>query len=151
MVSPFAGVTEKEVPDPLGRIVVEPELLFEQEIELKYAEIDDAEPPAIASVSVYVVAALSTVEPVDALVPVPLVVVESTVVAPFLIATVNWSVLVTRPTTCLIRVMRGFASLVMVQEITSPGPGVIEKDVADPLGNVVADPVLEFVHEMEDS
>ena len=96
-------------------------------------------------------AALSTVEPVDALVPVPFVILDATVVAPFMTAMVNWSVLSTRPATCLISVMRGFASLVMAQEITSPGAGVIEKDVADPLGSVVAEPVLEFVHEMEDS
>ena len=52
IVSPFAGVTENEVPEPLGRTVGEPELLFVQEIELRYAEIDEADPPAITSVRV---------------------------------------------------------------------------------------------------
>lgn len=51
--------------------------------------------------------------PVVALVPAPLVVAELTVVAPFLIATVNWSAGLAREVTVLINVRRGFAVFVI--------------------------------------
>ena len=64
--------------------------------------------------------------PVVALTPTPLVVAEASVVGPaWVMATVNWSAATTRLATDLIRVTCGLAMLVIVQVMTSPGPGVI--------------------------
>lgn len=79
-----------------------------------------------------------------ALVPVPLVAADATVVAPFLMATVNWSALLMRPTTDLISVSVGAGALVIEQLITSPASGVIEKGAADPVGSTVAEPLAVF-------
>ena len=52
MLSPLAGVTENDVPLPLGSVVLELPLVLVQAIELAYWPMTEAEPPAIASVSV---------------------------------------------------------------------------------------------------
>src|SRR4051794_34901680 len=52
MLSPLAGVTVNEVPEPLGNTVPEEPAVFEQLIELRYEPIAEAEPPAIVSVRV---------------------------------------------------------------------------------------------------
>ena len=150
MLSPLAGVSENDVPDPLGSVVADEPLVLEHEIEFVYEAIAETEPAAMASLSVYAVAAVSAVEPLVALTPAPAVVAVASVVAPWVMFTVNWSALFTRLATDLIRVTCGLAVFVMVQEITSPPAGVIAKDVPEPDGSTVDEPAVELVHEIED-
>jgi hypothetical protein len=149
MLSPFAGVTENDVPLPLGSVVDEPPFVLVHEIELPYCPITDADPAAIASVSVYVVPLVSTWLPVVAVVPAPLVVADATVAAPFLIATVNWSDALARDATDFTSVRWGLAVFVIVQVMLSAAAGVSVKDVPLPLGNVVLEPAAPLVHEIE--
>ena len=149
MVSPLAGVIEKEIPAPLGNTVLEAPLVFVQEIELVYAPMAETEPPAMASERVYAVPAASKVDPVVAETATPDVLTVASVVAPCAIATVNWSAAFTRPTTDFNNVRCGFAVLVMVQEMTSLFAGVIEKLVPAPLGSTVGDPAALLVQLIE--
>ena len=149
MTSPLVGVTENEVPVPDGRTVTEPAFAFEHEIELAYWPITEAEPAAIASVRVYVVAVVTVVIPVVAEAATPAVVAEATVDAPFLLATVNWSATAARDPTDLINVRWGFAVFVMVHVIWSSNAGLRENEVPDPEGNTVVDPERVFVHAIE--
>ena len=110
----------------------------------------DVDPAAIASLRVYVVPAVRLVEPVEALVPEPLVVADDMVVAPFLIATVNWSAATTRLATDFESVSVGTGGeLVKVHVMLSPLPGVRENEVPVPLGRVVVAPAVLFEHEIE--
>ena len=52
MASPAAGVTENEVPVPLGRVVEDPPAEFAHEIALAYELSAEEEPPAMTSVRV---------------------------------------------------------------------------------------------------
>ena len=92
---------------------------------------------------------LRLMTPVVALTPVPVVVADASVTAPWVIATVNWSATFTRPLTLLSSVTRGLARLSNVQVITSPAAGVMLNELPRPLGNVVPVPAVVFVHEME--
>ena len=109
IASATAGVIENDVPLPLGSVVLEPELLLVQAIELVYAPIADTEPLAIESVKVYVVPAPRLSAPVVAVVPVPVVVPVATALAPFMTFTLNWSLALIRPLTVLPRVSCGAA------------------------------------------
>src|SRR6478752_470566 len=109
----------------------------------------ELEPAAMASVSVYVVAAVSAWLPVVALTLTPVVVPAATVAAPFLIATVNWSALLMRPPTDFTSVRCGFAVLVMVQVMLSAAFGVSVNDVPAPLGSVVGEPEALLVQAIE--
>ena len=76
---------------------------------------------------------------------------DASVVAPWVIATVNWSPLTTRPTMLFASVMCGFAAFVSVQLITSPAAGVIVNDWPAPVGSVVPVPGVELVQEIDDA
>jgi hypothetical protein len=151
MTSPTAGVIVCEVPAPDGRVVPEPLAEFVQLMVLEYDPMTDDDPAAIASVSVYVVPAVTVCAPVVALEPEPLVVAEASVVGPWVIATVNWSAALMRPATDLTSVSRGRLPLVKVHVITSPAIGVTVNEVPDPLGSVVGDPALELEQLMLDA
>lgn len=92
------------------------------------------------------VPAVSVCAPVAAAVPVPDVVVEPIVVAPSMMATVNWSAGSARLTTEVLRLSVGAGAVfVIVQVMASPAAGVTENEVPVPLGRVVADPPAELV------
>ena len=134
-----------EVPVPLGRVVAEPLALFVHASWLVYEASVDVEPAAIASVSVYVVPEVTAVDPVVALTATPDVVAEATVLAPLLMATTNWSVLMIRPATDLTSVRAGTGAFVMEHEMTSPAKGVMEKGASEPVGKTVEDPDAALV------
>lgn len=91
------------------------------------------------------VPAVRVVLPVEALVPEPLVVAVPSVVAAWVIRTVNWSAAATRLATDLVNVAAGAGGVfVYVQVMLSPFAGVIVFDVPDPLGKMVVELPAEF-------
>ena len=110
MTSPARGVTVKLVPLPDGSVVVDRPFEFEQLMLAAYWPMTLALPAAIASVSVYVVPDVTVCVPVDALAAAPEVVAEASVVAPWVMATVNWSDESSRLLTDLLRLRVGAAA-----------------------------------------
>src|SRR2546423_569828 len=109
-----------------------------------------AEPAAMASVGGWVGPSGRGCSPELGLVPAPLVVAAASVVAPWVIETVNWSAATARLETDFTSVSWGAGGvLVMVQVMLSPLAGVTENDVPLPDGSVVLEPPAVLVHEIE--
>ena len=110
MTSPANGVTVNDVPVPEGSAVVDPAFEFEQLMLAAYWAMVLVLPAAIASLKVKVVPEVTEVLPVAALTAPPDVVALATVLAPFVIATVNWSNESSRLLTDLSRLIFGAAA-----------------------------------------